>query len=398
MNTETIKSVCDEALMNTYGERQASFVKGRGAWLWDEEGRKYLDMVAGIAVCALGHCHPAVVEAICSQAKELIHVSNLYYVRPQAELARILVDNSFARRVFFSNSGAEANEAAIKIARKFGAEDGRSEIITMEGSFHGRTLATLTATGQEKVKTGFSPYLPGFKTVEFNSLDAVKKAVSGNTVGIMLEPVQGERGNRVSSPGFIKGLRELCDSKNILLIFDEVQCGLGRTGRLFAYEHYGVEPDIMTLAKPLGGGLPLGAALAGGKTSDVLTPGSHASTFGGNPVACAAGAAMLDFMLSEGVIDRAAELGRHLMAGFKRLQDKYGFITDVRGEGLMAGFELAFPGKKAVRECFRRGLLVNCTSENFIRFLPPLTVSKKELDSALGILDDVFKDVNCESL
>lgn len=398
MNESAIKSACDGVLMNTYGERQASFVKGRGSWLWDDAGRKYLDMVAGIAVCALGHCHPAVVRAICSQANELIHVSNLYYVRPQAELAGMLVDNSFARKVFFSNSGAEANEAAIKIARKFGAESGRSGIITMEGSFHGRTLATLTATGQEKVKTGFSPYLPGFKTVEFNSLEAVKEAVSGDTVGIMLEPVQGERGNRVSSPEFIKGLRELCDSKNILLIFDEVQCGLGRTGKLFAFEHYGVEPDIMTLAKPLGGGLPLGAALAGGKTSDVLTPGSHASTFGGNPVACAAGAAMLGFMLSEGVIESVEELGRHLAAGLNRLKDRYSFITDVRGKGLMTGFELSSPGKELVSECFRRGLLINCTNENFIRFLPPLTVSAEELDSALGILEDVFEDVNFTGL
>ncbi len=380
--------------MNTYGERRAAFTRGSGAYLWDDAGKKYLDMVAGIAVCALGHSHPVIVDAVCSQAKELMHVSNLYYVRPQAELARLLVDNSFARRVFFSNSGAEANEAAIKIARKFGAEEGRSDIITLEGSFHGRTLATLTATGQEKVKTGFSPYMPGFKTVEFNSLSAVESAVTNKTVGIMLEPVQGERGNRVSSPEFIKGLRELCSSKNILLIFDEVQCGLGRTGRLFAYEHYGAEPDIMTLAKPLGGGLPLGAALAGEKTSEVLTPGSHASTFGGNPVACAAGYAMLEFMLAEGIVERARVLGEHLLSGFSILQKKYGFITDVRGMGLMAGFELSFPGGKIADDCFSRGLLVNCTSENFIRFLPPLTVSEQQLDAALGILDDVFKDVN----
>ncbi len=394
MNGFNIKEICDEVLMNTYGERRAVFTRGSGAYLWDDAGKKYLDMVAGIAVCALGHSHPAIVDAVCSQAKELMHVSNLYYVRPQAELARLLVDNSFARRVFFSNSGAEANEAAIKIARKFGAEEGRSDIITLEGSFHGRTLATLTATGQEKVKTGFSPYMPGFRTVEFNSLSAVESAVTDKTVGIMLEPVQGERGNRVSSPEFIKGLRELCSSKNILLIFDEVQCGLGRTGRLFAYEHYGAEPDIMTLAKPLGGGLPLGAALAGEKTSEVLTPGSHASTFGGNPVACAAGHAMLEFMLAEGIVERARVLGEHLFYGFSGLQKKYGFITDVRGMGLMAGFELSFPGRKIADDCFSRGLLVNCTSENFIRFLPPLTVSGQQLDAALGILYDVFKDVN----
>ena len=393
MNNENIKALCDEVLMNTYGERQAAFVSGEGAYLRDEAGKKYLDMVAGIAVCALGHCHPAVVDAISAQAKELIHVSNLYYVRPQAELARLLVENSFGRRVFFSNSGAEANETAIKIARKFGAESGRSGIITMEGSFHGRTMATLTATGQDKVKKDFAPYLPGFKTVEFNSLDAVKSAVTDKTVAVMLEPIQGERGNRVSSIEFIQGLRELCDARDLLLIFDEIQCGLGRTGKLFAYEHYGAAPDIMTLAKPLGGGLPLGAAIAAGKVSDVLTPGSHGSTFGGNPVACAAGYAMLDFMLTGGIVKKAGPLGKRLIAGFERLREKYDFITDVRGMGLMAGFELSFPGKKIVDACFGRGLLVNCTSENFIRFLPPLTVSPHQLDSALGILDDVFSDV-----
>lgn len=398
MKEESIKSLCDRYLMNTYGERQAAFVGGEGSYLIDESGVRYLDMVSGIAVCALGHCHPAVAGAIAGQAARLIHTSNLYYSRPQAELARVLVENSFAGKVFFCNSGAEANEAAIKIARKFGAETGRNEIITFDGSFHGRTMATLTATGQDKVKTGFSPYLPGFKTVRFNSLHEAESAVSGKTIAVMLEPVQGERGNRVSSPEFMKGLRKLCDEKSLLLIFDEVQCGLGRTGKLFAYEHYGIEPDIMTLAKPLGGGLPLGAALAGGKACDVLTPGSHASTFGGNPVACAAGLAFLGVMLEEGLADRASLLGERLMKGFSGLMDRYGFVTDVRGKGLMMGFELDFSGEKIVKGCFKRKLLVNCTAGNFIRFLPPLTVSEAELDAALSVLESVFMDVKQGSL
>jgi acetylornithine/N-succinyldiaminopimelate aminotransferase len=398
MKDESIKSVCDRVLMNTYGPRQATFVKGEGSYLWDENGKKYLDMVAGIAVSALGHCHRVIVDAVRAQAGELIHASNLYYVKPQAELAELLVSNSFAERVFFANSGAEANEAAIKIARKFGAEKSRYEIITMEGSFHGRTLATLTATGQEKVKTGFAPFPRGFKTVEFNNLKATAAAAGDKTAAVMLEPIQGERGNRVSTPGFIKGLRDLCDRKNILLIFDEVQCGMGRTGTLFAYEHYGVVPDVMTLAKPLGGGLPLGAVLAGKAASDIFIPGSHGSTFGGNPVACAAGFAMLSFMLEKNLIPEARSLGDYLLEGLRKLQKKHKFIKEVRGRGLMAGFELSFPGKDVAAGCFERGLLVNCTSENFIRFLPPLTVSRSEIDDALGIVDDVLKSVNPGSL
>ncbi len=391
---ENIKSLCDRFLMNTYGPRQAAFVRGKGVYLWDEEGRRYLDMVSGIAVCALGHCHPAVVEAITAQASRLIHASNLYYVKPQGELAGLLVRNSFAEKVFFCNSGAEANEAAIKLARKFGSAEGRSRIITMEGSFHGRTLATLTATGQDKVKNGFAPYLPGFETVEFNSLDAVSAAVNERTAAIMLEPVQGERGNRICSPEFVKGIRKLCDENNLLLIFDEVQCGLGRTGKLFACQHYGVSPDVMTLAKPLGGGLPLGAALAGKKAADIFAPGAHASTFGGNPVACSAGIAVLEYMFENSLVEKAASLGDLLISRFENLKKRYSMISDVRGMGLMAGFELSVPGAGFVSECFKRGLLVNCTSDNFIRFLPPLTVTRGQIEEAADILEDVFKSVN----
>jgi len=393
MKAESIKTAGDKYLMNTYGERQAVFVRGKGGFLWDDKGRRYLDMVTGIAVCVLGHCHPAVVRAIRKQAGTLIHASNLYYVKPQAEFAQMLAENSFADRVFFANSGAEANEAAIKLSRKFGAPGNRHEIITMEGSFHGRTIATLTATGQEKIKPGFAPYLPGFVTVPFNSLESVREALTGRTVGVMVEPIQGERGNRVSSLEFISGLRKLCDERNLLLIFDEVQCGFGRTGKLFAYEHYGVSPDIMTLAKPAGGGLPLGAMLAKEKVAEVFTPGTHASTFGGNPVACAGGIATLEVILRENLLERACRLGEHLFEGLNVLKAKYDSVVDVRGKGLMAGLELAFPGKAVVEECFNDGLLLNCTSENFIRFLPALNVREKHLDEAVRVLDGVLKRI-----
>ena len=394
MTSKEIAELSGKFLMNTYGERVAAFVRGKGTRVWDAEGKEYLDLIAGIAVSTLGHCHPKVVERIVKQAETLIHVSNLYYTLPQIELAKVLVENSFAEKVFFSNSGAEANEAAIKLSRKSDSCDdgkpGRYEIITMEGSFHGRTLATLTATGQEKIKAGFGPLVSGFKCVPFNDLGAVEKAVGDETIAIMVEPVQGEGGDRVAEKEYIIGLREMCDRRDLLLIFDEVQCGLGRTGKLFAYEHYGITPDIMTLAKPVGGGLPLGVTLATEKVAQVFQPGSHASTFGGNPVACSAGVATLKVILEENLVERAHVLGDYLVNKLCELRRKHPAIIDVRGKGLMVGIELSSPCKEIVKQCVLKGVLLNCTAETFIRFLPPLIVTEEEIDTGIAVLDEVL--------
>ena len=392
MTDRDIKYLSNQYLMNTYGERTISIVRGKGAKAWDENGKEYLDLMAGIAVNTLGHCHPKVVDAIRKQAETLIHASNLYFTQPQAELGRKLIDNSFADRVFFCNSGAEANEAAIKLSRKFGS--GRYEVITMEGSFHGRTIATLTATGQEKVKKGFAPLSPGFKHVPFNDLSAVEKVIGNETIAVMVEPIQGEGGDIAAEEKYISGLRRLCDDMNLLLIFDEVQCGLGRTGKLFAYEDYGIEPDIMTLAKPLGGGLPLGAVLATERVSKAFTPGSHASTFGGNPAACSAGIAVLEVILKENLVERAKVLGKYLFKKLFRLKEKYSIISDVRGKGLMAGIQLNIPCKQIVAECALRGVLLNCTAETFIRFLPPLTITEEEIDEGIKVLDEVLNELD----
>lgn len=395
MNNEEIACVSDRYLMYTYGERVSAFVRGRGTRVWDADGKEYLDMLSGIGVCILGHCHREVTSAIEKQARELIHVSNLYYTRPQAEFAKLLVENSFADKVFFCNSGSEANEAAIKLSRKFGCladgSSGRYEIITMENSFHGRTIAAMTATGQEKFKTGFGPLLPGFKYVPLNDIHALKKAVGEKTIAIMAEPIQGEGGDRICNKQYLQEVRRLCDEENILLIFDEVQCGLGRTGKLFAYEHYGIKPDIMTLAKPLGGGLPLGAILSTDEAAGVLQPGTHASTFGGNPVACAGGIAVLQVILREDLVERAQILGDYLLKKLSRLKEKCKQVTDVRGKGLMAGIELSSPCREIVKECMRKGVLLNCTAETFIRFLPPLIVTEEEIDSAVEVLEQVIK-------
>ena len=305
----------DAHIFKTYGRFPIAFVRGEGAWLWDEDGRRYLDFLSGIAVCNLGHCHPAVVKAATAQLERLMHVSNFFYTEPQAELARRLTENCFADRVFFCNSGAEANEAALKLARRFGnaAVDGpRNEIITMQASFHGRTFATLAATAQAKVQEGFAPLMPGFVYVPFNDFDALQAAVNARTCAVMLEPIQGEGGVNVPAQDYLQRVRELCTREGLLLIFDEVQVGMGRTGRLFAHEHFGVTPDIMTLAKALGGGLPLGAMLAAQPVADLFTPGSHATTFGGNPVATAAGCAVMHELLDGGVLENCRAMGSYL--------------------------------------------------------------------------------------
>jgi predicted acetylornithine/succinylornithine family transaminase len=392
MSNERVIRLDQKYVMHTYSRIPIAIERGEGARVWDSEGKEYLDFISGIGVNAAGHCHPEIVKAIESQLKKLLHCSNLYHIDYQTRLAEALCEVSFADKVFFSNSGAEANEAAIKLARKFGSKLDRKryEIITMKGSFHGRTLATLKATAQTKYQNGFGPFPPGFKYAPFNDLKGVKKAISPKTCAVMLEPIQGEGGINVASEDFLGELRKLCEKKGILLILDEVQCGLGRTGKMFAYQHYGIEPDVMTLAKPLGGGIPIGATLAKEKVASAFEPGAHASTFGGNPLACSAALAFLKVVKKENLAEKARERGNYFRAGLEELKKKFPFVKAIRGKGLMIGLELGFPGKDVVKLCREQGLLINCTVKKILRFLPPLIVEKPDIDEAVKILDEVF--------
>ncbi len=393
MPTEELKDFAAKYLMQTYARQPISIVRGRGAKVYDMEGREYIDFVGGIAVNILGHGHPDLVQAIQRQAAQLIHVSNLYYTEPQVRLAQMLVDHSCADRVFFCNSGAEANEAAIKLARRYGHEKhgaDRFEIITMKNSFHGRTMATLTATGQEKVQKGFEPLVPGFVYAPFNDFEAIESLVTDKTTAIMLEPIQGEGGVHVADQAYLKSLRELCTQKDILLIFDEVQTGMGRTGTLFAYEQLGVEPDIMTLAKGLGGGMPIGACLAKEAVAAVFTAGTHASTFGGNPLACAAGLAVCRILIEGRVLEQARRMGDYLAKGLADFKDRHRAVRDVRGLGLLQGLEVEIDAKAVVADCLARGVLVNATSERVLRFVPPLIITQAEIDRVLETLSSIF--------
>jgi acetylornithine/N-succinyldiaminopimelate aminotransferase len=393
MNNRQIINITQKYVANTYARFPVALVRGKGTRVWDADGKEYLDFVAGIAVNSLGHNHPAVARAIRQQAAKLLHVSNLYHIASQSELARELCRHSFAQRVFFCNSGAEANEAAIKLARRYGAEwlGGKYEVLSTHNSFHGRTLATLTATGQEKVRAGYDPLPTGFRQVPYSDLGAMAEAIDEKTtVAILVEPIQGEGGVVVPNKNYLQGLRELCDEKELLLIFDEVQSGMGRTGKLFAYEHYGVEPDIMTLAKALGGGLPLGAMLAKEKVARSFVPGAHASTFGGNPLACSVGAAVLKTLLQGGVLKNCVQMGRVLFDGLQALKKKFGFIREIRGLGLIWGMELEQDGGKIVEDCLKAGLLINCTAHKVLRFIPPLIIGKKDIGHGLDILENVL--------
>jgi acetylornithine/N-succinyldiaminopimelate aminotransferase len=398
MEQKRLIEEAEKYLMNTYRRYPVVLRKGSGVRVYGIDGKEYLDFVGGIAVNILGHCPRKVVIAVQKQVQRLIHCSNLYYIEPQIKLAKLLVENSFADRVFFCNSGAEANEGAIKLARKFAKEylsPDRFEIITCHGSFHGRTYGALTATAQEKFHNGFSPLLPGFKYVPFNDIDALKKAIDKNTCAIMLEPIQGEGGVRVPDKDYLKKVREICDEAGILLILDEVQTGMGRTGRLFAHEHFGITPDIMTLAKGLGAGMPIGALLATEKVSKAFTPGSHASTFGGNPVACAAAIATIETLLEdEFIFDNVQRMGRYFMDRLNSLkQDFPDIIISVRGMGLLIGMELLRDCSDIVNACLGKGLLINCTAGNVLRFTPPLTIQKKDIDSCIDILEEVFSEL-----
>ena len=397
MNENTGKQqaadLADKYLFPTYKRPPFALIRGEGCRVWDEDGKEYLDFVAGIAVCALGHSSVIVSKALEEQSKRLVHVSNLYYTRPQAELARLLVENSFADRVFFCNSGAEANEAAIKLARKYSMDKfgaGRHTIISMKGSFHGRTMATLSATGQEKIKVGFDPLLQGFKFVPFNDLSGLKKEIDETVCGVMVEPIQGEGGVVCPHPDYLKGVREICGERELTLIFDEVQVGMGRTGRLFAHEHYGVTPDIMTLAKALGNGLPIGAMLGVEKMTSAFGPGSHATTFGGTPLVTAVSKAVLHSLLNDGWLDHCRDMGEYLKGKLEALKGKHPSIKEVRGLGLIIGVELDRPGARIVDACREKGFLINCAQEKVLRLVPPLIVGKKEIDLLIEALDGVL--------
>lgn len=392
MSSADIIAQSDAALFHVYDRVPLALVRGQGSRVWDGDGRSYLDFFSSTVVTALGHCHPALIRAIETQARKILHVSNLHYSEPQARLGALLVEHSFADRVFLCNSGAEANEAAIKLARRYGQRDGggRYEILTALGSFHGRTLATITATGQEKVRVGFEPLPRGFRYVPFDDVAAVTDAVSRETIAIMVEPVQGEGGIRVPHPEYLGELRALCDRRGLLLILDEVQTGMGRTGPLFAYEHAGIRPDIITLAKGLGGGLPIGAMLATEVVAQSFTIGSHASTFGGNALTCAAAVAVVETLVHEGVLDNCQRMGERLRDGLQALRPKHNILKAVRGQGLLIGAELTIPAAEIVDRCLQAGLIINGTAHTVLRLAPPLTVTAAEIDEALAVVDRVL--------
>jgi acetylornithine/N-succinyldiaminopimelate aminotransferase len=394
MNTKEITELYSQYLLPTVTRVPLCLVKGKGSRVWSLEGREYIDFFPGWGVSGLGHCHPAVAHAVKNQLRKIVHISNNYLNLKQVELAREITRVSFPSRTFFTNSGAEAVEGALKFVRRFGEESGRYEIITMKNSFHGRTYGALTATGQEKAHKGFSPILPGFFYADFNDLDSVKRLVTGKTIAIMLEPIQGEGGIHVATPEFLLGLRLLCDEKNILLILDEVQTGMGRTGKMFAFQHYGIEPDLMTLAKSLGNGVPIGALVVNSKIKkEVLTPGTHASTYGGNPLVCAAALAVFKTIQKDRLIQNAVALGDFLKGRLLEFKSRYSVIKEVRGKGLMMGVELEKPGAPFADRARELGLLINCTQEKVLRIMPAITVSKTWLNKGLAILKNVFEEL-----
>jgi len=393
MSKEIIEKA-DKCIAATYKRPPIVFEKGKGCTLWDTEGKTYTDFVSGIAVCNLGHAHPRIAKVLSEQAEKLFHVSNLYYTIPQSELAQWLTAHSFADRVFFCNSGAEANEAAIKLARKYFRDkgDGRYKIISAEKSFHGRTMAALSATGQDKIRKGFDPVLEGFDFVPFNDAEALREKIDDSVCAVMLEPIQGEGGIRCPRPGYLDTVREICDKTGTLLIFDEIQTGIGRTGKLFAYEHFGVEPDIMTLAKALGNGLPIGAMLAKEHAAEAFGLGAHASTFGGTPIITAASLEVLKTLSEEKIIAHCENIGDYFKERLSWLRGRHeSVVEDVRGMGLLLGMKLKIKGMDIVETCMEKGFLINCIQENILRFVPPLIVAKAEIDALVALLDDILE-------
>jgi len=396
MTKQDVFDAYNHFIMPTYTKMPYIFVKGKGMKLYDIDGREYLDFFPGWGVGNVGHCHPAVLSAVRHQLGKLIHVPNNYYHPAQAKLASEIIRHSFDGKVFFSNSGAEANEAAIKLCRAYGAADGsnRYEILTFANAFHGRTLATITATGQEKYQKGFEPLVEGFRTnLPLNDIDAVLSAVTDKTVAVMLEVVQGEGGINVATPDFVRRLRQICDERKMLLVIDEVQTGIGRTGKMFGYQHYGITPDIMTLAKSLGGGLPIGCMVARRPIADTLKPGTHASTFGGSPVVCRAALGVFRAIQKDKMLENATRMGAYLLEKFGEMKNDCPCIKEVRGLRLMIGLELSRRGKPVVDRCLTKGLLINCTHDTVLRLMPALNVTKKQADAALKILGSVLREV-----
>ncbi|MEW6357101.1 MAG: aspartate aminotransferase family protein [Planctomycetota bacterium] len=393
MKTKDIIKLFDKYVIPNYTRNPVALLRGKGAYVWDAEGRKYLDMFPGWAVDGLGHCHSRVVKAIREQAGKLLHVPNTYYMEPQGRLSELISTHSFGGQCFYCNSGAEANEAAIKLARLHSPR-GKFKIITMHNSFHGRTLATIAATAQPKYHKGLKidRLVKEFTYAPFNDLKAVQKAVDAKTCAVMLEPIQGEGGINIADTDYLKGLRKLCNRKKLLLIYDEVQTGMGRTGKYFGYQHSGVAPDIMTLAKALGGGVAMGAMVAKKEVAKSLVPGTHASTFGGNPLVCAAAIAVFEAIEKEHLLEHARTMGDYIMNKLRDLQKKCGLIKEVRGKGLMIGLELTVPGGDIAKECMKRGLLINCTHNIVLRFMPPMVVQKTHVDQSLRILAGVLRD------
>jgi acetylornithine/N-succinyldiaminopimelate aminotransferase len=386
----------DRFMFQTYKRIPITLVKGDGCRVWDENGKEYLDFIGGIAVCALGHSSPILSKALHEQSQKLVHVSNLFYTQPQTELAQILVENSAGDRVFFCNSGAEANEAAIKLARRYWRDKSGSErhtILTMENSFHGRTMATLSATGQEKIRTGFDPLLDGFRYVPFNDLRALESSIDQSVLAVMVEPIQGEGGVVVPDPDYLTGVREICSNRGILLILDEIQVGMGRTGKLFAYQHFGITPDIITLAKSLGNGIPIGAMLAREELGGAFGPGSHATTFGGTPLITAGATAVVRSLLNDGWIENASVMGTYFKNELINLKQKHAVIRDIRGLGLIIGVELVIEGAEIVTACMERGFLINCVQDRVLRFVPPLIIGKEEIDPLIACLDEVLEEI-----
>ncbi len=391
MTTQETIDLFDKYVIANYGRLPRVIVKGEGCYLYDADGNKILDMFPGWAVSAIGHCHPKVVEALRKQAGELLHIDNTFYSEPQGKLAKLLSERAFGGKCFFCNSGAEANEAALKLARLHTSPE-KYKFITAEGSFHGRTLATLTATAQPKHHEGLLPLLPGFTYVPFNDITALESAFNDEVAAVMVEPIQGEGGINIADKEYLQTIRRLCDENAALLIFDEVTTGVGRTGKWFAYQHFDVEPDIMTMAKALGGGVAIGAMMAKPEVAASLVPGKHASTFGGNALVCAAAVATIEAIEEDNLLENAAQLGQYLKDKLEELKQKHSIIDSVRGVGMMIGIQLTGTGKEIVDKCLENGLRINCTQSTVLRFMPPMIATKDQIDQAVEILDTVLKE------
>jgi len=391
MTTQETIDLFNKYVIANYSRLPRVIVKGEGCYCFDADGNKILDMFPGWAVSAIGHCHPKVVEALRKQAGELLHIDNTFYSEPQGKLAKLLSERAFGGKCFFCNSGAEANEAALKLARLHTSQE-KYKFITAEGSFHGRTFATVAATAQPKYHEGFLPLLPGFVYVPFNDIAALESAFSDEIAAVMVEPIQGEGGINIATKEYLQAIRRLCDENGAVMILDEVQTGVGRTGKWFAYQHFDVEPDIMTMAKALGGGVAIGAMMAKEEIAASLVPGKHASTFGGNALACAAAVAVVEAIEEENLLENAAQLGRYTKDKLEQLKQKHYIIDNVRGIGLMIGVQLTNPGTKIVDKCLQKGLRINCTCDTVLRFMPPMIATKSQIDQAVDILDTVLTE------